>query len=467
MDSIYHIDTDIECKVFHFGHEICIAKPGEDALLALKKGRHKLSFQSTDNCDDVFSLLLEVPENDLEDFITINLVEVRDCRLKKEADIERERREIEQRRVNEEKEKARALELKRANDERLRLEEERLMSERIAKEKECAERVKREHEQRERMATYLKHALEFAKEYEDHEIMPYLEKERLMNNELRKKAKHDVVLNMTDSKVHEQQEFQSFDGHKGYVDNIFLQHLRFINSGQGCYSEGLRVVKGENGKYGYVDYDSNIVIECRYDKAFPFCYGLAHIVNYTWGEKDVITEHRVFDPIAWENRLLRETRKEKSIVSTNHLFINRKGEVVFKVDGYSSVSSFCQGICVCTRWVRGGKWSTLVGYDTYGNIVFEIPNHECRKGRRIGAVETHRGENYFSCNYVIAVEGGFYNLAGVFYPGILIDLPADPWNAKRKMPSSKGFMVKKKDGTIVFMDENGIVYSSNESKNRE
>ena len=60
-ESKYHIITDLPCRVLHFGKEICIATPGEDACIELLKGRHLLSFVSTEN-PAVLSTALNVPD---------------------------------------------------------------------------------------------------------------------------------------------------------------------------------------------------------------------------------------------------------------------------------------------------------------------------------------------------------------------------------------------------------------------
>lgn len=46
------------------------------------------------------------------------------------------------------------------------------------------------------------------------------------------------------------------------------------------YSQGLMVYKNKNGKHGYIDESGNIIIQCKYDLAFPFnSNGLAKVVN--------------------------------------------------------------------------------------------------------------------------------------------------------------------------------------------
>lgn len=85
MEAKYHIITDLPCRVLHFGKEICIATPGEDACIFLLKGKHVLSFVSTENIADTYQIVLEVPENDIESFIEVGLIPLRRARMAPEA----------------------------------------------------------------------------------------------------------------------------------------------------------------------------------------------------------------------------------------------------------------------------------------------------------------------------------------------------------------------------------------------
>ena len=88
MEAIYHIETDLECRVLHFGTELCTAVPGKDAVVALRKGRHRLSFVSTENPLDSYTTVFEVPENDIEDYFEANLKGIRQERLEKEGAVD-------------------------------------------------------------------------------------------------------------------------------------------------------------------------------------------------------------------------------------------------------------------------------------------------------------------------------------------------------------------------------------------
>lgn len=144
MESIYHIETDLECRVFHFGKEICLAIPGEDVSIMLKKGRHKLSFISTENSSDQYSIVHEVPENDIEDYISIILTPLRESRLKKEDDDRKIALETKQRLLREEKEKE-AIRRKHIED------EARKIREKEEREKAQAEAEERERKEKERL----------------------------------------------------------------------------------------------------------------------------------------------------------------------------------------------------------------------------------------------------------------------------------------------------------------------------
>lgn len=82
--SIFHIENDIDCHVLKFGKELCMAIAGEDSVVNLCKGRHKLTFISAENEDDNYTIVYEVLENGIEDFIDVELMPIRDARLEKE-----------------------------------------------------------------------------------------------------------------------------------------------------------------------------------------------------------------------------------------------------------------------------------------------------------------------------------------------------------------------------------------------
>lgn len=68
-----HIDTDADCKVIRFHKEILVARVGEDNVISLKPGKHKLEFVSIDNDNVKMSQIIEVQNGIFSDFIEIAL----------------------------------------------------------------------------------------------------------------------------------------------------------------------------------------------------------------------------------------------------------------------------------------------------------------------------------------------------------------------------------------------------------
>ena len=129
MEAKYHIVTDLQCRILHFGKELCIATPGEDACINLFKGRHLLSFVSTENPADSYMMTFEVPESDIEDFIEVRINPIRQERLQRERKEEEERR-----RIKEQEAQAELARLKRVRlaEEKKRREEEKRNQEHLS-----------------------------------------------------------------------------------------------------------------------------------------------------------------------------------------------------------------------------------------------------------------------------------------------------------------------------------------------
>jgi len=89
IGAIYHIETDLECRIYKFDKEIGVVRPGIDTTICLRKGRHRLSIISTECSDDRLSIIQKVEDNDMEDILTIELLPVREKRLQAEAECSR------------------------------------------------------------------------------------------------------------------------------------------------------------------------------------------------------------------------------------------------------------------------------------------------------------------------------------------------------------------------------------------
>lgn len=80
VGALIHLETDVDCRIYRFGKEIAIALQGEDTVIRLTRGKHKLEFVSLQNEADRLSMLYAVPENDFEDLLTIKLLAVQQKR---------------------------------------------------------------------------------------------------------------------------------------------------------------------------------------------------------------------------------------------------------------------------------------------------------------------------------------------------------------------------------------------------
>lgn len=242
--SIYHIENDIDCKVLKFGKELCVAIAGEDTVIELLKGRHKLTFISLENQSDSYSIIFEVNETGIEDFIEVALSPIRDLRLEREL-VEQEARRIQA-------ENSRKLELQR-------IENERLAALRIAEEE------RRSYEAEQARLLELK-----AKEERD--------------------AYREKVKNKVKSALAMYAEFSAIDGYcyngvkwdkgtdKGFyltkngirISDTFDQVSRFSN--------GVARVR-KDGKFGFVNDQGLLQIPCIYGIAGHFYDSCALVFN--------------------------------------------------------------------------------------------------------------------------------------------------------------------------------------------
>lgn len=112
--ALIHITTDTEAIVYRYGKVLCHAKIGEDNVIRLNKGVHKLDFASEVDSSVKYSTSYEVISNEGEQFIDVPL----SIKLKeiKEAE-ERAVREAEQRKKYEAEQFQKNLELEQKRKE--------------------------------------------------------------------------------------------------------------------------------------------------------------------------------------------------------------------------------------------------------------------------------------------------------------------------------------------------------------
>lgn len=88
-----HFFSDISCRVLHFGKPIAVTDAtdaSEGAIVRLLKGSHKLEYRSIEHEADAYSEIYDVPDNDYETFVNIELQPIKDKRKKKEEELKAE-----------------------------------------------------------------------------------------------------------------------------------------------------------------------------------------------------------------------------------------------------------------------------------------------------------------------------------------------------------------------------------------
>lgn len=97
-----HFFSDISCRVIHFGTPIAVTDATDKsvgAIARLLKGDHRLEYKSIEHEADAYTQTYNVPDNDYESFVNIELQPIKDKRKKKEEELKAE----EERKAAEEK----------------------------------------------------------------------------------------------------------------------------------------------------------------------------------------------------------------------------------------------------------------------------------------------------------------------------------------------------------------------------
>lgn len=119
--AVVRINTDIPCLIYRFGKEIGRADAHDYTEIYLPKGKHRLSFVSTDNSIDKVDLEKEILDIEYEDIIDVCIYPIKNTRILKER-AERERLEqIKKEQIRREQE--RLAKLRRIEEEKRKREE--------------------------------------------------------------------------------------------------------------------------------------------------------------------------------------------------------------------------------------------------------------------------------------------------------------------------------------------------------
>lgn len=87
-----HFFSDISCRVLHFGIPIAVTDAmdtSEGTIVRLLKGSHKLEYKSIEHEADAYAQIFDVPDNDYESFVNIELQPIKDKRKKEEEELKK------------------------------------------------------------------------------------------------------------------------------------------------------------------------------------------------------------------------------------------------------------------------------------------------------------------------------------------------------------------------------------------
>ena len=283
-----HIETDIPCYVFRFKERLIIAQPNDDNLIYLKKGSHKLTFVSTDNENDCYSLVYAV-KDDCE-LLQVNLAKIRDARVAAE-EAERRAKEEAERRVKEEAE-------------RRIIEVAKIMS---------AVEVDANFQRCEENGLYGFKLFGTI-------VIP---------------AKYDFADSFSEGLARVE-----FYGKYGFVDNRGKEVIPLQYNYAYSFSYGLAVVK-LGYKWGYIEKSGKEVIPLKYDSALSFREGLAMVkLNNKWGFVDKTGKEVI--SLMYENvGSFSEGLAMVKLVG-KWGYIDKSGKEVIPLK-YDSADSFCNG----------------------------------------------------------------------------------------------------------------------------
>ena len=75
------IETDLDCRILHFGKKIGLAKRGKTSEITLPRGKHKLQFVGLESEADIFECMCVVEDLEYEDCIQVELLDKYNARI--------------------------------------------------------------------------------------------------------------------------------------------------------------------------------------------------------------------------------------------------------------------------------------------------------------------------------------------------------------------------------------------------
>lgn len=170
-----------------------------------------------------------------------------------------------------------------------------------------------------------------------------------------------------------------------YDDNIYYQYGKYLKCSEGLMPNlvvvGERIVKHRQGlfhtekekisipKYGFIDRNGNLVIEHRFDFAYPFSEGLAHVwIDGKSGFIDKTGEYVVnpnFDDAASFSEGLASVRFG-DWENGKYGYIDKAGQMVIEDERFCDCKSFVEGLAAVRVDRRRLEWGFI---DKTGQMV--------------------------------------------------------------------------------------------------
>ncbi len=322
-----HIETDIPCYVFRFKERLIIAQPNDDNLIYLKKGSHKLTFVSTDNENDCYSLVYAV-KDDCE-FLQVSLAKIRDARVAAE---EAERRAKEERKLIAE------------DDAKYQLYEENDL-----------------YGFKKDGAVVIPAKYDFADSFSEG-LAPVGINGKLGYID---KSGKEVIPLMYDSIDCFSEELAAVElnGKWGYIDKSGKEVIQLKYDDAYFFSNGQARVKF-SGEWGYIDKSGREVIPLKYDSADVFIEGLAPVeINGKWGYID--KSGREVIPLKYDNVRWFSEGLARVEFGGKWGYIDKSGKEVIQLK-YDDAFNFSEGLAAVEL---NGKYGYI---DKSGKVIIHL-----------------------------------------------------------------------------------------------
>ena len=278
-----HVMADTDCVIYRFNQQVCSIERGEDAVIRLNPGNHRLRFVSKEFSDIDFVIKkYNVPDLFYSDIIDVELEEL--VQAKRKAEEER-RAEEEAKRRAEIEAIIRAAEEAKRKDEEERLEQFQL------------------------------------KPFEQNGKYGFIDETGRVVIPCQWKDVNFFSEGLAGVKDENEK--------WGFIDKTGRVVIPCRWKEACFFSEGLARVQGENWEWGFIDKNGRVVIPCRWVDALHFYEGLAAVKdkNIKWGYID--KTGRVVIPCQWKEAV--SFSEGLAIVKDNNdvwKYIDKSGAVV-------------------------------------------------------------------------------------------------------------------------------------------